>query len=751
MRDSRTSRFALLCAAFMVTAQVSLAQTPLGTPAAPSRPVSVETTAVNAHTFRLHVSFSNAPAKQPSLFIDPDASKPPVAGEAVTDGAFGGVRTAGGALLVDREKGLWLLKDGQGRVVISATPLASLGSDARTGQPQVTCPLGAAAGQAAIYGSGDMNGGILQQRGQSRVGNGITGVPYYWSSAGYSVLALGENDNAPANWQRSEADGTITWTVPGSSVDLYLTPAARLQSAEEDYAALTGRPPVPPRWTIGYLQSRWGWRDRAYIEDTLKQFIDRRLPVDAFIFDFEWFTPQPDYTVPAAGATNYNDFSWNPVLFPEPAMQIADLHAHGVHMVGIRKPRLGSSELLTQLRARGWITAARAGAPGGGALRRGGTEQRLLDYSREDVRDWYASQLVPLLKTGVDGWWNDEGEQTYTTYTYWNQSEAQAQAQANPTLRLWTINRAFQPGMQRYGAAAWTGDIGSNWRALADTPARLLNWSLAGMYYGACDIGGFTGQDTPELLTRWMEAGVFFPVMRSHSVNSVQPRFPWLYGGPAEAAMRKALELRYRLVPYYYSLAHEAAEKGTPLMRPLAMAYPDDPQVANLTSQWLMGEGLMPAPILSQTNQRSVYFPAGTWYAFDSNQTRTGSQSAEVSAELDQIPVFVRAGTILPLAPVLQHTDDLPGGPLDLQIYPGASASFTLTEDDGLTTAYRTGQLRRVTFTWDDAARTLGWIVDGPYRGKDVFKEMKVTVFDPIGVVSRNASLESSGKIVLAK
>jgi alpha-glucosidase len=316
---------------------------------------------------------------------------------------------------------------------------------------------------------------------------------------------------------------------------------------------------------------------------------------------------------------------------------------------------------------------------------------------------------------------------------------------------LWTINRAFQPGMQRYGAAAWTGDIASNWRAFADTPARLLNWSLAGMFYGACDIGGFMGQDTPELLTRWMEAGVFFPVMRSHSANTVNPRFPWLYGEPAEAAIRKALDLRYRLVPYYYSLAHVAAEKGTPMMRPLAMAYPEDPQVNNLTSQWLMGDGLMAAPILAQTNQRSVYFPKGTWFTFDSNQTRTGGGSAEVKAELDQIPVFVRAGTILPLAPAILHTDDLPGGPLDLQIYPGANATFTLTEDDGQTTAYTTGQVRRVTFAWDEAARTLTWTVDGPYRGKDIFKEAKVTLFEPKGVVTRSTPLENSGKMTLGR
>jgi alpha-glucosidase len=761
MRILLPSRMAILVLACAGSMQLGLAQTAFA-----DTPASVEAKAINEHTFCLHVSFANI-AAQKSLFINPNPGEKRIKVETVKDGTFSGVKTVGGQLLVDREKKQWMLKDSQGKVVIPATSLASLGGAGRDGRLQVIAPMGAPASQGAIYGSGDVNSGIQQSQGQGRVGNGTTGVPYYWTTTGYSVLALGESDDAPASWQRSAANGLITWTVPGNSIDLYLTPAATLEQATKDYAQLTGKPPVPPRWAMGYMQSRWGWQNKAYIDDTLQQFLNRKLPVDVFIFDFEWYTAQPDYRVSAAGSANYSDFSFNPELFPDPAKQIADLHAKGVYMVGIRKPRLSNAELLAQLREKGWVrsaggTGAPAQGPGGGPGAGGGgaTEQRLLDYSNPEVREWYAGQMAPLLKAGIDGWWNDEGEQTYTTYTNWILSEAQALAQADPTKRLWTINRAFAPGMQRHGASAWTGDFLNGWQGLPQVPTRLLNWSLAGMYYGACDIGGFGGNITPELLMRWMEAGVFFPVMRSHSANSVTPRFPWLYGEQAEAAIRKALELRYRLVPYYYSLAHEAAEKGTPLMRPLAMEFPDDPQVANLTNQWLMGKGLMAAPILTVSSgtgdeakgtKRSVYFPKATWYALDTNKTRAGGAGADMVVAFDEIPVFVRAGTILPLGPVIQHTDDLPGGPLDLQVYPGANGTFTLAEDDGRTTAYKTGQARHVTFTWDDATRTLSWNVDGPYRGKDIFKEMKVTVFYPGGIVTRNVPLKASNKLRLIK
>jgi alpha-glucosidase len=511
-------------------------------------------------------------------------------------------------------------------------------------------------------------------------------------------------------------------------------PASNLYEAARNYAELSGAPAVPPRWTFGYLQSRWGWQDRAYIDDTLKQFVTRKLPVDAFIFDFEWYTVEPDYELPPEGDANFKDFSFNPALFPDPSGQIATMDQNGIHFVGIRKPRLGNLDLLNMARAKGWLLPGKTHV-----------DVRNIDFRRDDVRDWYADQIIPLLKSGVSGWWDDEGELTFTTYYWWNQAEAQALAKVNPTARLWTIDRAFQPGLQRLGAAAWTGDIHANWQTLRRTPTDLLNWSLAGMDYSACDIGGFIGEDTPELLTRWMEAGVFFPVMRSHSDHKVQPRFPWLYGADAESAIQHALDLRYRLIPYLYSLAHEAHEIGAPLMRPLAMEFPDDPKAAEISSQWLLGSRLMAAPILTPENKRSVYLPNDSWFQFDTNTLLSGNRDMDVNAGLADIPAYVRAGTILPLAPPIQHTAQLPGGPLQLQVYPGGDAQFTLVEDDGESTAYLNGNVRRTTFAWDNTARKLTWKITGPYAGADIFKTMQVTVFDPAGIHQAAGDLSANG------
>jgi alpha-glucosidase len=594
-----------------------------------------------------------------------------------------------------------------------------------------------------VYGCGDGANALRQDRAIPGVGNGHAVVPYFWSQSGYAALGVDGDDNAPPAWTVSPDLGRLTWIYAGNSADLYLMPAANLADAARAHSQLSGPPAVPPRWTFGYLQSRWGWKDRAYIEDAMHQFISRKLPVDAFIFDFEWYAKSPDYMVKAEGSPTFTDFSFNANLFPDPAAQIAQLHSNGIHVVGIRKPRLGNSQLLKMARTNGWILP-----PGSSGEQ---IDTRCLDFHNPAVRDWYEQQTVPLLRQGIDGWWDDEGELTYTDYYWWDQAEADALARVRPDTRLWTIDRAFAPGLQRFGVAAWSGDIRPTWTELADTPAHLLNWSLAGMPYAACDIGGFGGETTPRLLTRWMEAGVFFPIMRAHSVNSATPHFPWLFGEEAESAIRKALDLRYRLIPLYYSLAHQAHENGIGLMRPLAMEFLDDWHCDDRSDEWFMGKDLLAAPILDDGDKRIVYLPEGTWYVLGSGRPLEGKRNITVTARLDEIPVYVRAGAILTLGPVIQHTDDLPGGPMEVQVYPGRDGRFTLVEDDGRTTAYLKGQIRRTTFQWNDASRTLKWKIDGPYDGKDIFTEMSISVFDADGIRHASGSLRADGSAFIAQ
>jgi len=265
----------------------------------------------------------------------------------------------------------------------------------------------------------------------------------------------------------------------------------------------------------------------------------------------------------------------------------------------------------------------------------------------------------------------------------------------------------------------------------------MLNWVLAGAPYVGCDIGGFLGNTTGDQLTRWMQVGTFMPIMRVHSIIDATPHFPWLFGDEPAAAMRKTLDLRYRLMPYHYSLAQAFYAYSSLWIRPLVIAFPEDAAAANITSQWMDGDILV-APVLRNDSQQRVYLPSGTWYSradapvSNASKIFQGPTTLDGTVALDEIPAFVRAGTVLPLAPVIQYAEQLPGGALEVQVYAGADGSFELMEDDGNSTRYQQGEVRRTKFIWDDGSKTLSWKVFGTTSaaGEHTFRQVFMTVVD---------------------
>jgi alpha-glucosidase len=703
----------------------------------------VELRVASPHAFRLHVFTGPEVERVPSLYLS-GATQPETPFTVVHEASAVGIKTDFGELLVDPDHEAWSLRDSAGATLTAWVELNESAGQVGA-RPTVQLVAGASPnfGQSRFYGSGNVpdRGALIQYAVTAKTGNGTAGLPQYWSNGGYGALMVGANDRAPAAWA-IDARADIVWSVPGNEADLYLMPARNLYDWLRADAELTGFAPVPPRWAFGFFQSRWGWESKAYIDDTFAHFRKDELPVDTFILDFEWYTTKPDYGVPPEGDLAFVDFGWNPALLPDPAKQIADFAQQGLHIVGIRKPRLGNTDNLVMARSKGWILSLNPDDPNGGSSR-----TRDLDFSQAAVRSWWKDNNRKFLDAGMAAFWNDEGETNYTEYAYWNMAEIDLFKQINPDARFWSLNRSFIPGMQRLGVTAWTGDIQADWGTLARTPGELLSYSLSGLPYSTCDIGGFSGNTTPELLTRWMQAGIFFPVMRSHSEVGSMPHFPWLYGPEAEAAMRKALDLRYQLIPYYYSLAHESYRTGAPLMRPLVMEFPDDPQVAGMTNEWLMGKGLLAAPILNQGGTRSAYLPKGRWFAFDKLQSFAGAQMVKITAKLDEIPAFVRAGTLLPLGPVLQYTGQATDAPLELQIYPGADATFDLVEDDGQTLDYQTGNTRTTTFSWNDQTKTLSWNMAGDYQGANIFHSVKAVLFSSRKRREATQTLDPTGSI----
>ncbi len=338
---------------------------------------TVEVAAVTDNAFRLTISYDGKPHPAQSIYL---ATNPiPTQWTPVTENNWTGIKSPAGELLIDPAKAQWTLRDADGKTLIPSGPISQSTRNEQTGKPFIILTAGCPSDRPfEVYGCGDGADQLLQDHARPNVSNGHAVVPYYWSRAGYAALAVSSDDNAPPTWSASSDLGRVSWVYAGNSADLYLMPAATLAGASRAYAGLCGPPTVPPRWTFGYLQSRWGWKDRAYIEDAIHQFISRKLPVDAFIFDFEWYATSPDYKVKPQGLPDFTDFSFNPKLFPDPAAEISAMKSQGIHFVGIRKPRLGKTALLNMARSKGWILA-----PGKSGER---IDTRCLDFSNPAVR-----------------------------------------------------------------------------------------------------------------------------------------------------------------------------------------------------------------------------------------------------------------------------------------------------------------------------------------------------------------------------
>ena len=661
--------------------------------------------AANDAAFCLSINNSTAPSTIKSVFID-DSNKATTPYTVIAASPSYGIKTSFGKLMINTGTKIWTLYDATGQILIQDGSYSSTDTSIEITQKT----------KGLLYGSGNKSSKELEKnQSSSAVGNGVVGIPYFWNSAGYSAFGVSADDNKPATWNRASNKSALNWVFPGKAANLYLWPAKTLYDGARGYVKLTGRPKLPPRWAFGYLQSQWGWEDSTYISNVLTKFRTHKLPVDAFIFDFEWYTTLPDYAVGKEGKVGFTDFTFNPKLFPHPAKQIAEMKSQGLKFIGIRKPRLGNAALLDTARKNGWLISPK-------------TDSRDLNFSNAGLRKWFEKKTRPLLNAGVDAWWDDEGESYYTCYYWWNTAQRDLLASARPNYRHFTINRAFSPGDQRFGYSTWSGDIPSTWPSLADVPKDLLNFSLAGMYYGSCDIGGFQGTPTKEMLVRWFQAGVFFPIMRSHSNIGTTARFPFLWGDDGEAAMRKALNLRYQLLPYIYSLGHDAYNTGAPIMRPLVMEFPADTTVANMTDEWLVGKGLLAAPVLNTGGKRKIYFPNDIWYDYYTGDVIQGPKTISVNKTLDEIPLYVRAGAILPVGPVIQYSEQTSATPLEIHIYPGKNGSFKMVEDDGVSYNYTKDDTRTTTYYWNNKTKTLAWKVTGRYSGKNIYKTIKAVL-----------------------
>ncbi len=486
-------------------------------------------------------------------------------------------------------------------------------------------------------------------------------------------------------------------------LDIFLVAAREPALVMAEYARLTGYAEMPPLWSLGYQQSHRTLSSREEILDEAQTFRGKKLPCDALIYLGTGFCPS------GWNAEN-GSFSWNRDVFPDPKAMLDQLHRENfkavVHAVILSRRLVGTVHDSCEL--------------------------PLFDEERASC---YWDMHRRVFADGVDGWWPDEGDalnipsRLARIRMYWEGPQID-----RPNERPYALHRNGYAGMQRYAAFLWSGDVYSTWETLRTHIPIAINTGLCGIPYWGTDVGGFvpTKDLTGELYVRWFQFGAFCTLFRSHG-RTWKLRLPWgwntgelgpneitsygeaanpdaseLHNAQVEPICRKYLELRYRLLPYLYCAVRECCKTGMPVMRALWLHYPDDPAAVKRGDEYLWGRDILVAPVTEKgATSRKIYLPKGTWYDFWTEEKIEGGREISRPVDLATLPLHVRAGSILPLGPIKQHTGEKTDEPLSISVFPGSDVTFMMYEDDGISFDYRKGQWMGLNMSWNNQARTL--------------------------------------------
>ncbi|HUZ45482.1 MAG TPA: glycoside hydrolase family 31 protein [Terriglobia bacterium] len=569
----------------------------------------------------------------------------------------------------------------------------------------------------AFYGLGQHQAGVWNYKGDSvqlSQDNTNISIPFYVSSLGYGMFW---NNSSVSRFNNRFPRSLYLDSEFADTIDYYFLYGPGMDKIIAEYRDLTGRAPMFGRWAYGFWQCKNRYRSQEEILGIAQKYRELRIPIDNIVQDWFWWTKMGSFV-----------FNNN---YPDPKAMVDTLHREHFHIMISVWPRFAPDEKnFGILKQNGWlmhINSPTTSWPGAG----------LYDAFNPQARAFYWKLIDDaLFRRGFDAWWMDATEPETTTREQnvmvrsktamgngaryadifplmTTMAVYQGQRRVTQDKRVFILTRSAAAGMQRNAAAAWSGDIAANWHAFRRQIPAGLNYSISGLPYWTTDIGGFVGGNPTlpayrELFIRWFEYGAFCPIFRVHGTRKTNTNELWAYGKQAQSILTKYDELRYRLMPYIYSVAWRVTDQGYTMMRPLVMDFPDDAEARDIGNQFLFGPAVLVNPVTDPgVRTRRLYLPSATWYNFWTGRRRPGGKFITTPAPLGTMPLFVRAGSILPMGPSEQYAGQKPDEPIELRIYPGADGDFTLYEDDGTTYNYEKGAKATIPMHWDDASRTL--------------------------------------------
>jgi alpha-D-xyloside xylohydrolase len=548
--------------------------------------------------------------------------------------------------------------------------------------------------------------------------------------------ADGQGDQLTLAWKPPVLDraqqGTSLWSEVGGGIDYYFCYGPSIDHVISGFRNVTGRANMLPDWALGFWQSRDHYSNQQQSIDAVAEFRRRQIPLDNIVQDWQYW--------PGASLETVGSWAFDPKRYPDPVGWTSAIHDQHAHlMISVwgwisahSRPNNNYQEML----AKHYLLGV-----GGGEGSR-----TFVDFFNAGAARLFWEQLnSEMFNKGIDAWWLDAAEPDISAKpsldsmrTLMNPNglgsgakvlnayplmESKAvytgQRESAPDRRVFILTRSGYPGMQRYSAVVWSGDSTSTWPAMRNQIMAGLGYSISGIPWWSMDIGGYQRPERfidlsnpankaewDELNTRWFQFGTFVPIMRVHGQGD---REIYNFGDEAVRAMTRYDKLRYALMPYIYSLAGDATQSDGTLMRPLVMDFPSDSSSCEIQDQYMFGPAFLVSPVYAyKARTRQVYLPpGGLWYEFWSGAAKQGGQTVEADAPFDSMPLFIRSGSIVPTAPVVQYTGEKPHDPITLYIYGGQDGAFSLYEDEGSNFNYEKGAFSRIPMTWNDANQTL--------------------------------------------